>query len=631
MVVVEQMKVTPDPGAAGDFYGGAHGSLHTPAAGSTPAAGPHDSHENRRQAAALLQIDLGNSFRSGGDNVTKYDAENLSPGEKKGVALRKPKDVSEKCALKCIANGKCLAYAASNSNFFEDTEDNCFLLSSHWGSGTEGGTDQSKKPQGRGFAWCDVTDWVFDDNAAPKPPNCMTKSYDTSSQKFGIKVDGTDVKVNLDYVAGSPCGVTTWKGMVNQVRRMERRFLDKKEMAAFLNTVKDDFAKTPPLKCDRSECWAMFTNQVLSPTAKSDIDPAAMSAAGGKSRYEFAQIGKALPIVDSKTNKTQNAIPFGTKYSAWQGGPHAKSNDKWPRWADDLSKRPAEPFTIATPLLTIDVATVTTTTTIPSWFNIPESVTRYKCWANECTCNNGEEPARGADCHLHGAEKCMKCHPGYFLTLDNRCQPYQCQCPNGKPNRTPGACTRSIRRHCISCDLGFYLVPSLKKQKRCGIKECACPNGLAAKGQQCHTHGANVCIKCAPRHKMVQVDDMSFCRPKCWCDFGVPELDSDGYCAEAKQQCAICATGYHMKPKKKECWPNRCICKGGRAAWGPNCPADGTPKCTGPSCLRGYHFESGVCKPNRCRCENGVGMVLGNCPVHGSAACGTCKEGVLVS
>ena len=79
-----------------------------------------------------------------------------------------------------------------------------------------------------------------------------------------------------------------------------------------------------------------------------------------------------------------------------------------------------------------------------------------KCQENQCICSNGT-PAKGTDCHTHGATNCIECNEGYRIQSDKAvCEKNICQCMNGTPFIGKGCFTNGLER-CKQCERGFHL------------------------------------------------------------------------------------------------------------------------------------------------------------------------------
>lgn len=190
------------------------------------------------------------------------------------------------------------------------------------------------------------------------------------------------------------------------------------------------------------------------------------------------------------------------------------------------------------------------------WFyraNLPNNLGTvfpgYPVVCVECACTNGA-------CVSGDTTQCAFCNVGYEL-VDNACVPNTCTCANGQ-GAVGFPCLTDGDSYCASCDSGFYKDGSECLELACGvgyhqdgstcaINVCSCSYGAGATGEDCTTHGDEVCT--------------------------------------------VCDEGFHMVGDV--CTPNVCTCLDGEAAIVEACPSHGAAKCI--SCSAGLRLEGTEC------------------------------------
>ena len=233
-----------------------------------------------------------------------------------------------------------------------------------------------------------------------------------------------------------------------------------------------------------------------------------------------------------------------------------------------------------------------------------------------CSCTNGDG-ATGADCPDTDVNTCASCNTGFHLD-GTSCVDNSCVCPNGTA-ATGTACHTHSATICQSCAASYHLDDEtydcsdhMGNQSAClshsecqfagdlclcaedgtqatdctGIGSptcesnvCTCAGGVAATGDSCTMHEANICSSC-----------------------------NGGYYADGQN-----------------CEPNACVCDNGQEAQGGACPFNGSNTCV--SCNTGYRLINNLCIANVCTCSNGNAATGSECGTHGEEKCVSCYNG----
>ena len=150
--------------------------------------------------------------------------------------------------------------------------------------------------------------------------------------------------------------------------------------------------------------------------------------------------------------------------------------------------------------------------------------------------------------------------------------------PPSKPERPPS--TKPVMPPSKTNRPSWMIRRSYKPTK----KICTCPGGIAATGEGCSKRGTIDCTKCNEGYVLRKICEKDITQTHRYVIDHGPTFE---YSKEWKK----CPAG--MTFKDSRCRPTRCVCEGGWAAIGINCPKYGDHKCLG--CRPSKKLVNGKC------------------------------------
>ena len=153
-------------------------------------------------------------------------------------------------------------------------------------------------------------------------------------------------------------------------------------------------------------------------------------------------------------------------------------------------------------------------------------------------CNNGVAQ-RGAP--SVSSIFCIACNDGYAL-IDGACLQHGAYiCDNGTPTAGVPPGTSNIVR-CARCDDRFVMENGICRQVR-----HTCENGAPAGGAPSGNHDEERCARCDDGYVFDESGATAICRDPIYiCPHGTPVADTPSDGGRDVEQCAMCASGYHL-------------------------------------------------------------------------------------